>query len=220
MVTCNFDSIQKMERPRRSVHGSSSSSGFRLLDGCDTVSSRNSIYKLKIDAMFDDTKSIASRMDSSQRSRRSRHPSIAGSMNRGSSQRGSFGTTANARSRNGSTRSTNRNNQMNVTRTMTTTTTTASSFIEYGVECVNNKVQKQIERMFTDVAKDESSCCFPVRCLGSLPLHGKVTSLFDMQEPLRRLYLSGAGHGVSIALHSVLFLFFCLIELSIENSEI
>lgn len=58
MVTCNFDSIKKMERPRRSASGSNSSSGFRLLDGCDTVSSvsRNSIYKLKIDAMFDDTK--------------------------------------------------------------------------------------------------------------------------------------------------------------------
>lgn len=39
---------------------SSVSSGFRLLDGnqCDTVSSvsRNSVYKIKIDAMFDETK--------------------------------------------------------------------------------------------------------------------------------------------------------------------
>lgn len=64
MVTCNFDSIKKVERPRKSVHshnggGSIASSGFRLLDDhCDTVSSvsRNSIYKLKIDAMFDDTR--------------------------------------------------------------------------------------------------------------------------------------------------------------------
>lgn len=62
MVTCNFDSIKKMERPRLNASGSASnsSSGFRLLDGCDTVSSvsRNSIYKLKIDAMFDDTKCV------------------------------------------------------------------------------------------------------------------------------------------------------------------
>lgn len=59
MVTCNFDSIKKMERPRRNTTSSSNSSGFRLLDDhCDTVSSvsRNSIYKLKIDAMFDDTR--------------------------------------------------------------------------------------------------------------------------------------------------------------------
>lgn len=60
MVTCNYDSIKKMERPRRNTTTSSSnSSGFRLLDDhCDTVSSvsRNSIYKLKIDAMFDDTR--------------------------------------------------------------------------------------------------------------------------------------------------------------------
>lgn len=59
MVTCNFDSIKKMDRPRRNTTSSSNSSGFRLLDDhCDTVSSvsRNSIYKLKIDAMFDDTR--------------------------------------------------------------------------------------------------------------------------------------------------------------------
>lgn len=60
MVTCNFDSIKKVERPRRiPTTSSSNSSGFRLLDDhCDTVSSvsRNSIYKLKIDAMFDDTR--------------------------------------------------------------------------------------------------------------------------------------------------------------------
>lgn len=64
MVTCNFDSIKKMERGRRNTSGSRSnaSSGFHLLDGCDTVSSvsRNSIYKLKIDAMFDDTKYVSS----------------------------------------------------------------------------------------------------------------------------------------------------------------
>lgn len=72
MVTCNSaGSTSKMNRPRRGGEGggggggggratSSVSSGFRLLDGdqCDTVSSvsRNSIYKLKIDSMFDDTR--------------------------------------------------------------------------------------------------------------------------------------------------------------------
>lgn len=86
---------------------------------------------------------------------------------------------------------------MNVTR-KTTTTTTTSNIIEYGVECVNNKVQKQIERMFTDVANDEATCSFAVRCLGSIQLHCKVTSLFELQLPLRQLYLSGAGHNVSL----------------------
>lgn len=62
---------------------------------------------------------------------------------------------------------------------------------------VHNQVQAQIEKMFTDVAKDATSCSFPVRCLGALPLKDKVTSLLGLQEPLRQLYLSGAGHGVS-----------------------
>lgn len=70
--------------------------------------------------------------------------------------------------------------------------------IEYGVECVNNKVQKEIERMFTDVAIDENTCSFPVRCLGSMPLCEKVTSLLELQGPLRKLYLQGVGSGVSI----------------------
>lgn len=96
-----------------------------------------------------------------------------------------------------STRRHHRNNPINVTRTITSTTTT-SNFIEYGVECVNNKVQKQIERMFTDVANDEATCSFAVRCLGSLPLQSKVTSLFELQQPLRQLYLAGAGHSVSL----------------------
>lgn len=56
MVTCNVNSSSKMNRRKQS----SNSSGFRLLDGnqCDTVSSvsRNSVYKIKIDAMFDETK--------------------------------------------------------------------------------------------------------------------------------------------------------------------
>lgn len=59
MVTCNIDSVKKMERPKRGSGSGSTSSGFRLLDDhCDTVSSisRNSIYKIKIDSMFDDTR--------------------------------------------------------------------------------------------------------------------------------------------------------------------
>ena len=69
-MTCNIDSKTKMSRSRRgggnsnntgiNSSGGSVSSGFRLLDGdqCDTGSSvsRNSIYKLKIDAMFDDNR--------------------------------------------------------------------------------------------------------------------------------------------------------------------
>lgn len=88
-------------------------------------------------------------------------------------------------------------NPINVTQ-KTTTAMTTSNIIEYGVECVNNKVQKQIERMFTDVANDEATCSFAVRCLGSIQLHCKVTSLFELQLPLRQLYLSGSVHNVSL----------------------
>lgn len=68
-------------------------------------------------------------------------------------------------------------------------------------QTITNSVQAQIEKMFTDVAKDDPntiSTCFQIKCLGSLPLIGKVTSLLGLQDPLRQLYLSGAGHGVSI----------------------
>lgn len=61
---------------------------------------------------------------------------------------------------------------------------------------ISNSVQAQIERMFSDIENETVSCSFAVRCLGSLPLHDKVTSLNGLQEPLRQLYLSGAGHGV------------------------
>lgn len=74
----------------------------------------------------------------------------------------------------------------------------------------SNIVQAQIERMFNDVAKEHgdgpaaaaaapsvNGQTFQVRCLGSLPLKDKVTSLVGLQEPLWQLYLSGAGHGVS-----------------------
>lgn len=66
-------------------------------------------------------------------------------------------------------------------------------------QTVKNSVQAQIEKMFTDIAKDETaiSNCFSIKYLGALPLVGKVTSLLGLQDPLRQLYLSGAGHGVS-----------------------
>lgn len=66
-------------------------------------------------------------------------------------------------------------------------------------QTAKNSVQAQIEKMFTDVAKDDPSInsCFAIKYLGSLPLVGKVTSLLGLQDPLRQLYLGGAGHGVS-----------------------
>lgn len=70
MVTNNMGkassvAVSAKSRSSRGIGGSNISimaPGFRLVDGggdnCDTVSSvsRNSIYKLKIDAMFDDTR--------------------------------------------------------------------------------------------------------------------------------------------------------------------
>uniref|UniRef100_A0A182MQT2 Uncharacterized protein n=1 Tax=Anopheles culicifacies TaxID=139723 RepID=A0A182MQT2_9DIPT len=87
------------------------------------------------------------------------------------------------------------------------TTTGAAGVSRHGSDArreISNSVQAQIERMFTDVAKENGSSAtanvqsFSVRCLGSLPLKDKVTSLVGLQEPLRQLYLSGAGHGVSL----------------------
>lgn len=66
MVTCRVDSATYIKMNRRS-NGSmaSTSSGFRLLDdqnnnNFDTISSisRNSIYKQKIDLMFDDSRYV------------------------------------------------------------------------------------------------------------------------------------------------------------------
>lgn len=65
---------------------------------------------------------------------------------------------------------------------------------------ITNNIQAQIEKMFTDIAEDdppEIINSFAIKFLGSLPLTGKITSLSGLQEPLRQLYLSGAGHGVS-----------------------
>jgi hypothetical protein len=68
---------------------------------------------------------------------------------------------------------------------------------------VKNSVQAQIEKMFTEIANDDSASTtvsnnyFDIKYLGSLPLTTKVTSLIGLQDPLRQLYLSGAGHEVS-----------------------
>ena len=62
MVTCQVDTVAvpKMNSVRIRKPSSSNSSGFRLLDGDHLESSssvsRNSVYKLKIDLMFDDTR--------------------------------------------------------------------------------------------------------------------------------------------------------------------
>lgn len=66
MVTCKVDSAQLIKMNRRSGSSmASTSSGFRLLDSdqnnnFDTISSisRNSIYKQKIDLMFDDSRFV------------------------------------------------------------------------------------------------------------------------------------------------------------------
>lgn len=69
---------------------------------------------------------------------------------------------------------------------------------------VKNSVQAQIEKMFTDITNDEPASVggssFSIKYLGALPLTTKVTSLIGLQEPLRQLYLSGAGHEVSLSL--------------------
>lgn len=60
-----------------------------------------------------------------------------------------------------------------------------------------NSVQVKIEKMFTDVAKDNGiplndiGChTFSVDYLGSVPLQDKVTSLTGLQSPLRELYFA------------------------------
>lgn len=61
---------------------------------------------------------------------------------------------------------------------------------------VSNTVQARIERMFTEVAKDEGiksdvGChSFSIDYLGSIPLVQKVTSLSGLQVPLKELYFA------------------------------
>lgn len=158
------------------------------------------------------------------RSNSVRSNSVRGSstnIQRGASNRESSGRGTN--SNRSSSRVYHRGNPINVTRTIstTTTTTTAANIIEYGVECVNNKVQKQIERMFTDVANDEATCSFAVRLLGSMPLHSKVTSLFELQEPLRQLYIAGTSHNVSqsIYIYYSFITFVCICQKKLKRYQ-
>lgn len=99
--------------------------------------------------------------------------------------------------RSGSTRSSSiiqRNRLTDLNKLLPSSSTTN---VNDDVERVSNNVQAQIERMFTDVAKDATSCSFPVKCLGFLPLQNKVTSLQGLQYPLRELYINGTEFEVS-----------------------
>lgn len=71
---------------------------------------------------------------------------------------------------------------------------------------IKNSVQAQIEKMFTEITNDDPATvgtCFTIKYLGALPLTTKVTSLVGLQDPLRQLYLSGAGQEVSISFYFV-----------------
>ncbi|XP_053690595.1 uncharacterized protein LOC128739187 [Sabethes cyaneus] len=222
MVTYNMDSHHhlhhqpRMNRPAR--RGSSVSSGFRLLsaDQLDSISSvsRNSIYKLRIDSMFDDTRSIISQRLDDRGSlnlgvpaggrRRSSSMHGPGSVHSGAGRIG-IGSKAIVNDRDNLDISGLANNLRDLH--------SGSSGTSHGSHReTSNCVQAQIEKMFHEVAKEEGSDgslsataastaaaingqIFSVRCLGSLPLKDKVTSLVGLQEPLWQLYLSGAGHG-------------------------
>ncbi|KAH8383505.1 hypothetical protein KR009_008937 [Drosophila setifemur] len=188
MVTCKVDSqsavaalVPKMNgtRTRGKPGGSqsnSNSSGFRLLDGDQLENnssvSRNSIYKLKIDLMFDDSRSMrSSRLDDPRGSHRTRSIIMYG--------RSELASTAGEAPR--SLSSFLQDNGQ--------TAKVLAEAAKKDVQRISNSVQAQIEQLFTDVAKDATSS-FDVTCLGSLPLKDKVTSLQGLQEPLRQLYLS------------------------------
>ncbi|XP_065082854.1 uncharacterized protein LOC135705187 [Ochlerotatus camptorhynchus] len=222
MVTYNMDvHPQRMSRPRR---GSSVSSGFRLLDAdqLETMSSvsRNSICKLRIDAMFDDTRSIISqRIDD----RSSLNLGIGpGGRRRSSSIHGAGSISGISRIGGASTIINDRDNLdiSGVANNLRDLHNAGGGSGGSGGSHASrrgsngNCVQAQIERMFNDVAKEHggpgkdsaaaataaaasltNGQTFSVRCLGSLPLKDKVTSLVGLQEPLWQLYLSGAGHG-------------------------
>ncbi|XP_034665745.1 uncharacterized protein LOC117899666 isoform X3 [Drosophila subobscura] len=187
MVTCKVDSqsavaIPKMNSVRaargKAATGSSNSnsnsnsSGFRLLDGDQLENnssvSRNSIYKLKIDLMFDDSRSMrSSRLDDPRGSHRTRSIIMYG--------RSELASTSGAKS--------------SFLQESNESAKVLAEAAKKDVQRISNSVQAQIEQLFTDVAKDATSS-FDVTCLGSLPLKDKVTSLQGLQEPLRQLYLT------------------------------
>ncbi|XP_017041206.1 LOW QUALITY PROTEIN: uncharacterized protein LOC108088068 [Drosophila ficusphila] len=188
MVTCKVDSqtavaVPKMNaartRGKSAAAGSNSnsnSSGFRLLDGDQLENnssvSRNSIYKLKIDLMFDDSRSMrSSRLDDPRGSHRTRSIIMYG--------RSELASTSGDTPRSLSSFLQDNGQSAKV----------LAEAAKKDVQRISNSVQAQIEQLFTDVAKDATSS-FDVTCLGSLPLKDKVTSLQGLQEPLRQLYLS------------------------------
>lgn len=83
--------------------------------------------------------------------------------------------------------------------------------LNYNSDTIKNSVQEQIEKMFTDITKDDPTVVgtFQIRYLGALPLTTKVTSLTGLQDPLRQLYLTDAGHSVSSCYDGLKF---CLIS--------
>ncbi|XP_058447749.1 uncharacterized protein LOC131428104 isoform X2 [Malaya genurostris] len=215
MVTYNMDGLQHHQpRLSRQRRGSSVSSGFRLLnaDQLDSISSvsRNSIYKLRIDSMFDDTRSIISqRID--DRSSINLGGIGAGGRRRSSSIHGA-GSISSAARTGGPRAIINDRDNLDIGGLANNLRDlrggSSGSAASHGSRHESsNCVQAQIEKMFNDVAKEQSSDgsgstaaaingqTFSVRCLGSLPLKDKVTSLVGLQEPLWQLYLSGAGHG-------------------------
>ncbi|XP_017112226.1 uncharacterized protein LOC108135846 isoform X5 [Drosophila elegans] len=194
MVTCKVDSqtavaVPKMNASRTRAkqlpivgnsnshsHTNSNSSGFRLLDGDQLENnssvSRNSIYKLKIDLMFDDSRSMrSSRLDDPRGSHRTRSIIMYG--------RSELASNAGDTPRSLSSFLQDNGQSAKV----------LAEAAKKDVQRISNSVQAQIEQLFTDVAKDATSS-FEVTCLGALPLKDKVTSLQGLQEPLRQLYLS------------------------------
>ncbi|KAH8375880.1 hypothetical protein KR200_005725 [Drosophila serrata] len=187
MVTCKVDSqsvvaVPKMNaarsrgKPTGGSHSNSHSSGFRLLDGDQLENnssvSRNSIYKLKIDLMFDDSRSMrSSRLDDPRGSHRTRSIIMYG--------RSELASTSGDTPRSLSSFLQDNGQSAKV----------LAEAAKKDVQRISNSVQAQIEQLFTDVAKDATSS-FEVTCLGALPLKDKVTSLQGLQEPLRQLYLS------------------------------
>ncbi|EDV49328.2 uncharacterized protein LOC6553639 [Drosophila erecta] len=195
MVTCKVDSqtavaVPKMNsvrtrgKPAAGSNSNSNSSGFRLLDGDQLENnssvSRNSIYKLKIDLMFDDSRSMrSSRLDDPRGSHRTRSIIMYG--------RSELASTSGDTPR--SLSSFLQDNQQGMGQGQGQSAKVLAEAAKKDVQRISNSVQAQIEQLFTDVAKDATSS-FDVTCLGSLPLKDKVTSLQGLQEPLRQLYLS------------------------------
>ncbi|XP_012158560.1 uncharacterized protein LOC101448810 isoform X2 [Ceratitis capitata] len=177
MVTCktvDTTPVSKMNATHSRKPLSANSSGFRLLDNdhleADSSVSKNSVYKLKIDLMFDDTRSVRNnRLDDTRGSHRTRSIIMYGRSELASTGQSGRSITS-------------------LLQESTETTRKKTVSTKKDVQRISNSVQEQIEQLFTDVAKDATSS-FSVIYLGSLPLKDKVTSLQGLQAPLRALYL-------------------------------